>query len=82
MSDKVSEEINKRFFEAFDALIARGDVRSSYQFCTDRKIDRRNFDRLRAEPRRKFPLSLIRTLVLDFGVSADWIVTGRGVMFN
>ena len=82
MIDETSIKINRRFFEALDILIAKGSVKSYYSFCTDRGIDRRNFTRLQEEPGRKFQLSLLWFLVVDYKVSADWLITGKGKPFR
>lgn len=82
MQNETSQAINRRFFEAFDALVARGDIKNQHAFCVDNQIDRRNFDRLRSEPQREFQLSFLWLLVTKFGVSANWLITGRGKIFK
>lgn len=81
MQNEKSQSINKRFFEAYDALLALGKIKSKNAFCVDHDIDRRNFDRLREDPGREFQMSWLTALVVEYNVSADWILTGRGKLF-
>ena len=80
MQNPKGQAINARFFEALEALIQIKAVNSFHEFCTLYKVDRRNMERLQREPHREFPMFLLATLVLDFGISANWILTGRGRM--
>ena len=82
MQNEKSRLINKRFFEAFDVLIASRAIKSKSGFCRDQNIDRRNFDRLRVEPEREFQTSFLSILVSDYNISAEWLLLGRGGMFN
>lgn len=81
MQNEKSQRINKRFYEAFDILIATGQIKSLHSFCVENGIDRRNFVRLREEPQREFQLSLLSVLVSEYNVSAEWLLLGRGNIF-
>lgn len=82
---KVSDEsiqITKRFFEALNTLIVRGDLRGKQTFTEKYEIDRRNFNRTEKEPERmSVAMVWIAHLARDFGVSSHWVLTGQGKMF-
>lgn len=74
--------ITSRFLQAYGDLVETG-VTSVTKFCRDVEADRRNFGKLLVNPARH----LIRPewlagLVLKYGVNADWLLTGRGLMFG
>lgn len=76
-------EIIKRFYEAFDAVMAMGKFRGVQTFCNMYDIDKRNFYAQRKDLSRGwFKVSWLQPLVMEYGVSADWLVTGRGKMFT
>lgn len=72
-------DISFRFIEAFKAATPnRGDAN---QFCARNDIDRGNLYRLIREPEKhRLQAYWVACLVNDFGVSADWVLTGRGEM--
>lgn len=74
-------EITLRFSEAWNiATTKRG---SKNAFFENYGIDKRNFYRaLREMDRHNVDVSWIAAVVIEFGVSADWILTGRGEMVN
>lgn len=80
MQNPKGQAINARFFEAVNALIQTKDINSFNEFCTLYKVDRRNMERLQKEPHREFPMFLLTSLVMDFKISPDWLLTGRGKM--
>ena len=76
------DTIALRFLRAYVELL---DIRATSRrsFCEAIGADRRHFEKLLANPARH----LLRPewlggLVLSYGVSADWLLTGRGVMFG
>lgn len=72
-----------RFFEAVDALIARGDIRGIQTYCDLYEIDKRNFYKQRSdEDRGIFQVSWMVPLVTEYKVSAAWLLTGKGTMFK
>ena len=69
-----------RFFQAYDRLIADG-LTSRNRICRELDIDRRNFEKQRTDhSRRILRTEWLTHLVLNYGVSADWLLTGRGGM--
>jgi hypothetical protein len=80
---KDSIEIVTRFFLAIDELVAMNRLRGIKTFTDMYDLDRRNFIRIRKNKNSKmFQLSWIVYIVRDFGVSMEWIMTGRGKMFS
>lgn len=80
MQNRQGQAINARFFEALDSIIESGRIHSFNEFCELYGVDRRNFARLRKEPTREFPMFLLGVAVLEYGISPDWLLTGRGQM--
>lgn len=76
------ETITSRFLMVYHDLLETG-MTTVTKFCRDVDADRRNFGKLLVNPARH----LIRPewlagLVLKYGVNADWLLTGRGLMFG
>lgn len=79
----VTKMVVNRFFEAVDALIARGDLRGIQTYCDLYEIDKRNFYKQRSdEDRGIFQVSWMVPLVTEYKVSAAWLLTGKGTMFK
>ncbi len=70
-----------RFFEAYDQLSAKGLTKAG--FCREIGVDRRNFTKQQADhSRRILKVEWLEAMVLGHGVSADWLLTGRGPIFT
>jgi hypothetical protein len=82
---KVSEDsiqISKRFFEALNALVVRGDLRGKQTFTTKYGIDRWNLNKVQKDPEKQsVSMVWIAYLARDYGVSSHWVLTGQGKMF-
>lgn len=72
-------EITLRFSEAWNTATAKRG--SKNKFFEKYGIDKRNFYRaLREMDKHNIDVSWIAAVVIEFEVSADWILTGRGEM--
>lgn len=75
--------VTKRFFEAIDMLKAQKKIRGLQTFTNRYDINRWNLVTVRTQPE----VSVLKPewivyLVRDYGISADWILLGRGGMFS
>lgn len=74
--------VTDRFFEAYADLLDLGRTNQA-RLCRELGCDRRNFDKQAADhARRILRPEWLSVLVLQYGVSADWLLTGRGWMFG
>lgn len=82
-SIETSRGIKERFYKAIQALIDSKKLRGRQTYCRLYDIDKRNFysqqnDLLEAN----LKLYWLVPLVTEYGVSAHWLLTGRGRMFE
>ena len=75
--------VTKRFFEAIDMLKAQQRTRGLLTFTKAHDINYWNINTVRNQP----DVSVLKPewityLVLDYGISAEWVLTGRGGMFK
>lgn len=83
---KISQEgieVTKRFFEAIDMLKAQKVIRGLQTFTREHDINYWNITTVKNQPE----VSVLKPewivyIVRDFGISADWILLGRGGMFK
>lgn len=72
----------ERFFLALQASIENKTVKSEHSFCLENGIDRRHFYHQKREPwRGYFEAGWLVPLIKECGVSASWLLTGRGTMY-
>lgn len=77
------EAITKRFFEAIDMLRAAKVIRGLKTFTDSRDINRWNLITVRNNPSTSvLKPEWLAFLVIDYGVSAQWLLTGRGGVFS
>lgn len=76
---KLNYATKERFYAAVDALIERGESQRS--ICSTTRIDRRNFHNYR-NGNRVPSSSWLSAIVVHYGVSAEWLLIGKGEMFN
>ena len=83
---KISEEgiaITKRFFEAIDMLSSQKRIRGLQTFTREYGLNYWNIQTLKKDPNiRVLKPECLNYLVVDFGVSAEWLLTGKGHMFK
>lgn len=83
MNTQVSKQIMQRFYDALDAIIAMKKIRGVNTYCRLNEIDRRNFLAQKKDlDRGWFQVSWIQPMVREYGVSARWLLTGFGKMFE
>lgn len=76
-------EITSRFFESIDMLIAQKRIRGLLTFTKAHDINYWNITTVRNQPE----VSVLKPewlsyLVQDYSISSEWLLTGRGKMFN
>ena len=75
--------ITKRFFEAIDMLKAQKRMRGLLTYTKAHDINYWNINTVRNQPEVSvLKPEWIAYLVLDYGISADWILTGREGCLN
>lgn len=83
--------IQSRFFQAIDLLIESDRIPSLQGFCTEHGLHRpkysniRTFSKDQSKPGTGYKfidIDALAYLVDDFGVSADWLLCGKGGMFR
>ena len=83
MNTTVSKQIMERFYSALDAIIEGKKIRGVNTYCRLYEIDRRNFIAQRKDlDRGWFQVSWLQPMVREYGVSARWLLTGFGRMFD
>lgn len=75
--------ISKRFFQALRELISGGVLKGKQTFTRKYGINRWNLNKIEAHPETTaLPIAWLSYLIVDFDVSAEWLMTGRGGMFS
>lgn len=72
-----------RFFEALAWLKESRQIRGLQTFARSCGVDRRSLRRLMAQP-EKYSLKVgwVVHLVREYGINADWLLTGEGQMHD
>lgn len=74
-----SQKIICRFFQALQYLKEQKVIRGKQTFTRKFGINRWNMNTVEKEPSRDmFQTAWLTYLVTEYGVSADWLLTGRG----
>lgn len=82
MQTTESQAVIRRFFEALYALKSRKAIRGKQTFTNQYGINRWNLNSLEKDMSRDiFQVAWLTYLVRDYGVSSQWLLTGRGDMF-
>lgn len=83
MQNPESQIIVGRFFEALQMLKEGKLIRGKQTFTEKYKINRWNLNTLEKDHSRDiFQVSWLTHLANDYGISAEWLLTGRGGMFD
>lgn len=79
---KEGVEITERFFKAIDCLVAAKKIRGLKTITTKFGVERRNIVKAKALPEKTvLKPEHLALLVREYGVSADWLLTGREPIF-
>jgi hypothetical protein len=83
MTEQEHLEIVSRFFEAVEWLKETRRIRGLQTFARSCGVDRRSLRRLQADP-EKYSLKVgwVVHLVREYGIKADWLLTGEGPMHD
>ena len=83
MQTEESQKVTKRFLKALDKLKANKIIRGKKTFMDKYEINPRNFWQLEQNTEKDIlQLSWLSHIVEDFGISAKWLLTGKGKMFE
>lgn len=83
MTQGEQNQIVGRFFEALAYLKESRQIRGVKTFTDRYGIHRRSLQRLQKDPSTNdFKAVWLTYLVVDFGVSAQWLLTGEGRMYD
>lgn len=78
----IRESIKRRFFEALDTLAANKVIRGVGTFARAYNINKSNLLHLREKENGTVNSEYLYYLIRDFGVNAQWLITGVGTMFK
>ena len=74
------DEITGRFCEALAWLKASRQLRGMKTFCDRYGIHRRTMQRVQKEHTPELRVLWLTYLVRDYGINAQWLLTGEGPM--
>lgn len=83
MQTEDSQKIIRRFFQALQYLKDQRIIRGKQTFTRRFGINRWNMLTVEKEPSRDmFQTAWLNYLVTEYGVSAEWLLTGRGAIMS
>jgi hypothetical protein len=83
MQSPESQKITARFFEALYALKELKVIRGKQSFTRRYEINRWNLNNLETNKAREIiQLAWLAYLINDYGISAEWLMTGKGEMLQ
>lgn len=72
----------ERFFEALDKCLELKIIKNNNRYCKEHGIDSRHiYTQRRDLGRGYFEIGWAIPLITQYGVSANWLLTGKGTMF-
>lgn len=81
--------VQRRFFDALDAIIQNRQLKGLKTFCTSYGLNRTKYSRLRESIRtnvtgqyHNIDIDALAYIVTDYGINAAWLLTGNGDMFT
>ena len=74
-------EISARFIKAYNTLVEMGQISDKKDFAGKIGVSPSMVTEI-SKGRSSVGLTAIQNIVLEFGVSADWVLTGRGDVFS
>lgn len=89
----ISRGINLRFFQALQYLMEDGQIASLEAFCKENGLSRPKYSEFRREYMHEtgygrisrykvLDFEAVHALVVNYGVSAEWLITGFGPMIK
>lgn len=76
------QKITQRFFEALEVLKSTKAIRGQATLSKELKIENSSLYKIKNHPEiYTLKPEYIRHISLKYGVSAEWIITGKGKMF-
>lgn len=77
------ENIRSRFFQVLDLLKERKVIRGLGTFCRTYNLDRTRLSKIKNRTQGYKTIEVVWIAYLsEYGVSPDWIITGKGKMFQ
>ena len=70
----IEDGVNRRFFQAIEALVSLGRLSALESFCKEAGLSVSRYKSIQIEA--------LYYLVAKYSVSSDWLLTGRGNMFS
>lgn len=85
-----TQAVQKRFFEAIEALKDKEMITGLQPFCEEHGLHKAKYSTLRSSLTKSDYQSRYKLIDFDaliilvkiYGVSGDWLLTGRGLMFK
>lgn len=82
MQSEESVETTYRFYTILYDLINKKALRGVQTFCNQYGINRRNLINAETNPSREIKIEWLSFLVRDYGVSGNWLLTGKGKRYG